>query len=86
MSDQFANRQSGLDSPASDLHPITPDDGADLAVWTRAITATNPGTIRVTAIGGTVATLYLAAGPVLPVRVRRVWATGTTATGIVGLT
>ena len=85
MTDVFAGRQSGLESPATDLYEIVPDDAADLSLWVRAITATEPGTVRVTAIGGSAATLYVGAGSVLPVRVRKVWATGTTAAGVVGL-
>ena len=69
----------------STLKEIVPDDAADLSLWVRAITATEPGTVRVTAIGGSTATLYVGAGSVLPVRVRKVWATGTTAAGVVGL-
>ncbi|SDG96693.1 spike base protein, RCAP_Rcc01079 family [Alloyangia pacifica] len=85
MTDHFAEHQSGLSSPATELHDVTPDDGADLPVFARGLSVTQSGTMTVTTVGGTVATIYVAAGSVFPVRVRRVWQTGTSATGIVGL-
>lgn len=86
MPDAFASHAAGLTSPAEQVFEITPDDAADLTTPTRALSVTATGTVRVTTLGGTTATLYLAAGVPFPVRVSRVWASGTMATGIVGLT
>ncbi len=85
MSDPFENFSSGLSSPATDLQEITPDDAQDLSVFPRALAVNTSGHVRVTAVGGSTATIYVVAGAPWPVRVSRVWATGTDATGIVGL-
>ncbi|MCP1168378.1 spike base protein, RCAP_Rcc01079 family [Limimaricola litoreus] len=85
MHDPFDKHQSGLESPPTRLFQIQPDDAADLPQATRALNAAQGGAVRVTSVAGDVATLYVAAGCAFPVRVRRVWATGTTATGLVGL-
>ena len=43
------------------------------------------GTVRVVTAGGDTADIYIAAGIAFPVRATRVMATGTTATGICGM-
>ncbi|WP_323041158.1 spike base protein, RCAP_Rcc01079 family [Gemmobacter sp.] len=84
--DPFLYHGSGLESPANDAIAITPSDAADLATVVRALFCTGDGTVRVTMRGGgDPVTLPMIAGVPLPARVRRVWATGTTATGIVGV-
>jgi hypothetical protein len=85
MSDDFQNHAPGLESPAERLADVTPDDGTDLAWSTRAIAVTGAGTVRVTTVAGDTGTIYVAAGAPFPIRAQRVWATGTTATGIVAL-
>jgi hypothetical protein len=84
--DYFDNRLASLDSPASAASAIVPSDTVDLAVVPRALYCTGDGNVRVTMRdGGSPVTLPIVAGVPLPVRIRRVWATGTTATGIVGV-
>lgn len=85
MTDRFDSYVAGLEAPASDVFDIIPDDGADLALATRALNVAVSGTVRVTTVSGTTATVYLAAGIAFPVRAKRIHATGTAATGIVGL-
>jgi len=85
MADAFAQYQVGLESPAVRASNVTPSDSVDLAEASRAINVATSGTVRVTTIGGTTATLYVTAGSAFPVRVLRIWATGTTATNIVAL-
>lgn len=85
MPDPFAAHTSGLESPASGLFPIQPNDGVELPTVTRAINVAQAGQVHVETIQGTTATLYVAAGIAFPVRARRILATGTDATGIVGL-
>ncbi len=85
MPDPFADHMSGLESPASHLNPVTPDDATDLSQACRALNVASSGTVAITTIGGTTATVYVAAGIAFPVRAQRVWATGTTATGIVAM-
>jgi len=78
----FANRAHSLSGPATDTLPITPDDTTDLSQVAIGLYIETGGTISIdTAAGGT-RTLSVADFSILPVGVRRVRATGTTATGI----
>lgn len=83
--DKFENHSHGLESPASQLLEITPDDAADLSAASRALNVAQSGLIRLTTTSGSTATVFVAAGVAFPVRARRIWATGTTAAGIVAL-
>lgn len=42
------------------------------------------GSVKVTTVHGTDLTLYINAGAIEPIAVRRVWSTGTTATPLIG--
>lgn len=85
MTDAFSDFTTGLESPATKLLTVTPDDTADLSDVSRALNVTTTGQVRVTTVGGSTETITIAAGIAFPVRVERVWATGTTATGIVAM-
>ncbi|MBI1173373.1 hypothetical protein GC209_18450 [bacterium] len=86
MADDFANYTSGLDSPAAHAFAITANDSADLALTTRAIYVGGSGDVRVKTVGGgTVTFSGVSAGVILPVRINRVYVTGTTATNLIGL-
>lgn len=85
MTDTFSDYMPSLESPARSLFDVTPDDAVDLPIITRALNVAGSGSIRVTTVDGDIATIFVAAGVAFPVRVRRVFTTGTTATGIVGM-
>lgn len=85
MPDAFADRMRTPRDPAVTVFDITPDDGADLPRATTALNVATPGTVRVTTVDGSDAAVTLDPGHAFPIRVRRVWLTGTTATGIRGL-
>ena len=86
ISDKFREYTSGLSSPICGGFDIAPDDAADLVSLTRAIVLGSAGDVAVVLKNGDAITLpALAAGVIYPVRVARVLATGTTATGIKGL-
>ena len=85
MSDRFENTSAGLESPATHIEPITPDDANDLNETTRALHVAGSGFVRITTVSGSQGTVFMPAGAIFPIRARRVWATGTDATGIVGL-
>lgn len=85
MNDPFANYTPGLESPAIHAVEIVPDDSTDVATPTRALNVAVDGMVRVTTLGGDTVSLFVAAGGTFPIRAQRVWATGTTATGIIGL-
>lgn len=85
MSD-FEKYRSGLSDPAEHAAAITPDDATDLATPARAIRVGGSGDVVVVTTGGDEVTITgTAAGEILPVRVARVKATGTTATGLLAL-
>lgn len=85
MADKFQTENVQLVSPASHLATITPDDNTDLPNSTRGINVDSAGVVHLTTVDGDTGTVFVAAGIVFPVRARRVFATGTTATGIKGL-
>lgn len=83
----FPNSAVNIDEPAAHATAITPSDSADLAVTTRFIRLTVAGTLHVTMVGGEDVTYLSGAlnvGVAHRLRVTRVFATGTTATGIYG--
>ena len=85
MADTFKDFTGSLESPATDLAEVTPNDTSDLTSVSRALNVSGDGTVRVTTLDGTTATVYIAAGITFPLRVTRVWQTGTTASGIVAM-
>lgn len=86
MADNFANHSTGLDSPAGNAYAVTTSDGTDQTIATRGIYVGGAGDIKVTTTGGnTVTFVGVPAGSILPIRAARIWATGTTATNLVGM-
>lgn len=86
MTDRFANFQPSLSGPASTGFAIAPSNDTDLPEATRALYVGSGGDLAVTMLSGaTVVLTGVAAGSLLPLRVVRVHATGTTAGTIVGL-
>ena len=83
--DNFTDHESSLGSPAGGISSITPNDAVDLASATRGLNVSVGGFVRVTTVSGEIGTLYVAPGIAFPIRVIRVWATGTDATDIKGL-
>lgn len=88
MIDTFKTHGRSLTSPPEDAVAVVPGDdpGAGLACATRAIYVGGEGDLRLRMLGGSTVTLRgVQAGTLLPLRVAQVFATGTTATAIVGL-
>jgi hypothetical protein len=83
--DKFATFTAAPGLPATSAFAITPNDAADVPTVTLALNVATPGVVRVTPLAGGTADVFIDAGVVFPLRVSRVWATGTTATGICGL-
>lgn len=79
--------QTTFEYPVRDAAVVTPNDGADLPRTARAIYIGGAGALRITPINGAadITIAAVPAGTMLPIAVRRVWATGTTATSIVAL-
>lgn len=77
---------SGYDAPASNAFAVTPADDANLTHAARALFVGGAGAVKVDTLGGdTVTFTGVVAGSILPVRVLKVYATGTDATNIVAV-
>lgn len=75
----------GKTEPAYDMASVTTSDSSEIDP-TRGLYIGGAGNIKVDTAAGTTVTLNsAAAGSVLPIRVKKVYATGTTATNIVAL-
>ena len=73
------------DSCASMAFSVTPAD-PDMGTPARALYVGVGGDVRVTTTGGNDVTFTaVPGGSLLPVSVKRVWATGTTATNVIGV-
>lgn len=83
--DTFSNTAPGLSSPATGIEEIIPSDTTTLAMTTRALNVGQSGILRVETSNGTIADIFVAAGIAFPLRVTKVFATGTTAGTIRGL-
>ena len=71
-------------SPSAAPYLITPADTGALSPPIRAFTVAVAGNVKVTTMAGVDETWAVPSG-LFPGAVRRIWATGTTATGFVGL-
>ncbi len=86
MPDRFAHSEASLSGPASSGFVIAPSDGVDLPETTRALYVGTGGNLSVRMLHGETLTLVnVTAGSLLPLRVVRVLATGTTAGALTGL-
>ncbi len=86
MSDRYQGHQHSLTSPVRTAVDIVPDNNNDLLDVTRAIRCNTPGNIVVIFIDDTLpVTLSILDSIDYAYRIKRVLATGTTVTGLVGL-
>jgi len=77
---------SFLDSCAEDAFAITPDDAAELIVNAGALYIGITGNVAIVTTSGKQVTFIAVPAGILPVKAKKVLATGTTAGNIVGLT
>lgn len=83
-----AARYSDTSTPAENAFDAfaAKSDTVDLTNATRAIYTGSGGSIKVDLVGsGTVTFTSVPAGTLLPIRVKRLYSTGTTATDVIGL-
>lgn len=81
----YQGKQANLTDPAGGMFAITPAD-SEMTRFANGLYIGAGGTLKITTFGNdVVASIPVFAGQVLPVRVRQVWSTGTTATSIYGL-
>jgi hypothetical protein len=82
LTNPFENRTSSLSGPATDILPVTPSDSTDLSEVAIALYIETGGTLSLITARGGARTISVADKSILPVGVRKVNATGTSATGI----
>lgn len=68
--------------PATDILPVSPNDSEDLPLVASALYIEQGGAVSIVTIRNQTRTIILGDMSLLPVGVRRIRATGTTATGI----
>lgn len=84
--DPFENHSSSLQAPARGAAAVVPDDDAELAYMTRALYVGGAGDVSVRmADGQEVIFFNVPGGSVLPIRVVKVLAAGTTAGSMIAL-
>ena len=82
MINPFTNRAGSLQGPATDIQPVSPNDQEDLPVTAIALYVETGGTVSFVTVAGQQRHVELPDFAILPVGVRRVESTGTTASGI----
>lgn len=87
MADDWERVGGSLDSPAKNAAAVTPNDSADLPNVAVALWVGGAGNVSVDMVGGQESVVFtgVPAGTILPIRVKRVNSTGTTATTITAL-
>lgn len=84
--DNFSDFPTTLSAPARDAAAIVPNDSINLAAMPRAIYVGQGGNVSAVMAGGQVIAFQnVPSGAMLPVRVSRVNATGTTAGALIAL-
>jgi hypothetical protein len=72
--------------PADNAAAVTPNDGVDLTNIARALYIGTGGDVKITTAGGDTVTLNdVQGGSILPIRTKRVFSTGTTASNMVAI-
>lgn len=87
MADAVDVTRGGIGEPAVYAVAVTPSDNDDLANVSRALYVGGAGNVNVHMLGSRTAVVFsgVPAGTILPIRVRRVLSTSTTATQILNL-
>lgn len=78
----FATHARSIHGPATDAHPVTPQDSTDLPMVAIALYVETGGAIVVDTVAGETRTITVADFSFLPLGIKRVHTTGTTAQGI----
>jgi hypothetical protein len=71
--------------PGTRSFVITPDDDVNLSQNARSLRVDVGGTLKFTTVGGTTDTWEVSDKETIPMQIQKVFATGTTATGIHGI-
>lgn len=84
MKTRHTNKVTVIASPITGAFAITPSDSNDLDEVTLNLYVGTAGTAKLTMFDGSVVQYASLAAGRHPLRVKRVWATGTSAAGLVG--
>lgn len=82
----FADRSASRVDPGTGSALLTHHDTNELATYARSLYVTVGGTVKFTTVDGSVDTWTVPNNFLIPVQVKIVWSTGTTATGIHAVT
>ncbi len=82
MTNPFSRRSATLNGPGIDYFPVTPDDGTDLPDIAASLFIEGAGAVAFTSVKGQSRVVAVPDFGWIICGVRRVLATGTTATGI----
>ncbi|MEL6913595.1 MAG: hypothetical protein AAFP13_03765 [Pseudomonadota bacterium] len=82
MMNPFADRTPSVSGPARDILPVTPSDSVDFNSVAIGLYVEMGGAVSIETEAGITRTITVPSATILPVGVRRVNATGTTASGI----
>lgn len=86
--DKYQGAHAEVHDPIENGFAVTPSDSADLSYVTRSVYIGGAGNLRVTLKGMATGTYVTYTGMLVgvsyPIRATRIWATGTTATNILG--
>ena len=74
-----------ITAPASGVFAVTPHDTNELANYTRAIRVSVGGNVKITGVDDVATVCAFLSGETRAIRAKRIWSTGTTATGIEGM-
>ncbi|MGI9159847.1 MAG: spike base protein, RCAP_Rcc01079 family [Saprospiraceae bacterium] len=80
--DNYDRSAVALDAPADDMVPLTPSDSTDLVTMSKALYVTVAGNIEVITRAGNTRVIAVPANFILPLRITRLKASSTTATGV----
>lgn len=84
IDDDWSGVFSPIFGPATRATPVVPNDGQDLGHICSALYVGTIGDVRLVTFGFETVT-FVAASGIIPIRARRVLASGTTASGILAL-
>ena len=82
MSNPFDSREASLSGPAHDIQPVLLSDSMNLPTVAPALYVQTGGVLSIVTVAGAARSVVVADFSILPVGVRRVNQTGTTAGGI----
>ncbi len=86
MSNPFDFREASLSGPAHDIRPVLLSDSVNLPTVALALYVQTGGVLSIVTVAGAARSVVVADFSILPVGVRRVNQTGTTASGIHAMT